>query len=440
MTGTVNRLRHAVRHAALARVGTFAAAAATHVLAMRVLGAAAYGEYVLIESIVFAANVLAIFGTQLSCFAIGGHEQKAHPRTLLLAGLTLIMLLVAAELLLGLGVSAVLSTAQQQRLIALAPTAVAAVLGLCLYRYLSEIVRIGIGVATANYFSGRGSGFVSSLFFALLTVLMVLRVNGVPDAIDLLRCYAGAQWLGVLVALVLLLPVLRRPPHTMETLPFDVTLAQLWTRGRQLVLTQTMQMSMANMDLWLLGWLGPPSVLGSYGLAKRFANWLIVPAGLVGLSAMKQAVDEYLAHRAVSRRFEAEFRRAIIASWRVVVAIVIVAALVPAEWIARLAGDAAAHSRALFIGLGVGQILRLAFGNGGMILSAAGHEGANLRAYLCGNAMVFVIAVFAIPAWGGWGAALAFSAGAIAAAMLVSRACSRRMKLNCDLLGAWRWA
>src|SRR5262245_58897231 len=104
---------------------------------MRLLGASEYGHFVLAESFVFALNVLAIFGTHLSCFALGGGERKAHPRVLLAAGAILILLLWTAECLAG----ALLWPALPARLrpdpsfVALIACAVP---GLCLYRYLSE--------------------------------------------------------------------------------------------------------------------------------------------------------------------------------------------------------------------------------------------------------------------------------------------------------------
>ena len=90
--------------------------------------------------------------------------------------------------------------------------------------------------------------------------------------------------------------------------------------------------------------------------------------------------------------------------------------------------------------LGLGQLLRLAFGNGGLILTAAGFEAENFRAFLCGSLIALVAAPSLIPWIDAWGAAAAFSLGSIAASLLISRACSRRLGLDADLLRLWRAA
>ena len=61
-------------------------------------------------------------------------------------------------------------------------------------------------------------------------------------------------------------------------------------------------------------------------------------------------------------------------SWLGTAAIVAFAVVVPSSWLVHIGGGDAAASRVLFVALGVGQLVRLAFGNGGLILTAAGFE------------------------------------------------------------------
>jgi O-antigen/teichoic acid export membrane protein len=155
---------------------------------------------------------------------------------------------------------------------------------------------------------------------------------------------------------------------------------------------------------------------------------------LVALSAKKRAVDEYLSHGRVSRELERAFRRAALRSWLGVVALVLGAALVPASWLQAVAGAHADDSRWIFVALGVGQVVRLLFGNGGPILGAAGHEHDNLRAHVWGVLAAALIGATTIPLIGGWGAACAYSLGMILCAVIVSRACEKQMGFACDLI------
>ncbi len=424
-----------IRHAALARAGSLAVAALSHVLAIRWLGAAGYGEFVVAEAAVFALGVIALYGNHLACFALAEQERPARPRTLLLEGSRIILTLWLLEAVLAAIVLIVLPGAGGMPTGMLVMSGVA-VLGMALYRYLSELIRVALSAELANYFSGRGTGFVSSLVFCLLVVLCGVTARGLQDAEALLTCYAAAQWIGAFVALVFLRTSLREPaPEEGNSLSGAETRAALWLRGRSILLTQGLQLVMGNADLWVMGAFGSPEATGIYGLAKRFANWLVVPAGLIGMAGLKQAVVEFLRGDRVSDRFAREFRSAVRLSWFGTAAIVAVAAVVPIEWIARIGGAAAAQSRLFFVALGAGQLLRLAFGNGGLILTAAGFERDNLRAFSWGSALSLGIAAVLVPSLGAWGALLAFSVGTIAASVLVSRACRRRLGFNCDLIG-----
>lgn len=427
------KLSQAVFHAAIARIGALVCAATVHILALRVLGPAEYGIYILAESIVFVLNIVAIFGTSLSCFSIGDPEHKAHPRILLAAAATLIASLVIAETLLMLALWLIFPGARFSALdwVLLAG---ATILGLCLYRLISEVIRIAVGVNLANYFSGRGNGFVSSALFVLLVLTRFPNSAEPLAAFDLLVCYAAAQWLGILTAMLLLLPALLRAPTSSESLGIVTTLGEMWQRGRRIVLTQILQTTLVSIDVWMLGILGSPAVLGVYGFAKRCATWLIVPAGMIGLSAMKRAVDEYLSLGRVSTELNSAFRKMTIQSWRVVTALVAIALLIPSAWLAAAGASSVSLSRPFFVGLGVGQIIRLAFGNGGLILSAAGHENENFWAFVRGNAVALAMALLTMPYWGGWGAVATYSAGTITAAVFVSRACRRCMNFSPDFV------
>ncbi|WP_293389905.1 hypothetical protein [Nevskia sp.] len=426
------QLDRALGHAGLARVGSVIAVAGAHVLAVRALGPAVYGDFVFAESLVFALNLLAIFGSHISVFAIGSRERPATARTMLTAAASLIGGWLLLELLL-------LALAQQ-----LFPHSryadpawlwriTAAVAGMSLYRVIAELIRIEVGVALANYFSGRGNGFVASLW--LLPLLVLALATGTKlDALDLLAGFAIAQWLGVLIGLAFLLPALRQPPPATALRHRDV-IAEMLRRGRSITITQIAQLTVVSLDVWLLAMLAPAYALGVYGLAKRFATWLIVPVGLVGQSALKHAVAEFREAGRISAELEAAFRRAVLRSWWLVASLVVIAAVLPASWLQAIAGPTAVLARPFFVALGLGQLLRLAFGNGGMILSAAGLEAENLRAYLVGNGAALVAALAIIPIAGPWGAVAAYSTGTVIAAVLVSRACKRRMDFHCDLLG-----
>ena len=435
-----HRLGRSIKHAAIARTGSLAVASLSHVLAIRWLGAAGYGEYVIAEAWVFALGVLALWGNHLACFTLAEQERRALPATLLVSGVAIILALWCVQALVGLAAVAVLPAAFLPDNLMLA-IAGFAVLGLALYRYISELLRLAVSVELANYFSGRGTGFVSSAAFGLFVVALGNSSVGLHDAWSLLLCYAASQWVGVVIGLVLLAPGLRgSAPGDAPTLSGAETRAALWERGRSIVSTQGLQLAMGNIDIWVLGALGSPASIGIYGLAKRFANWLVVPAGLIGMSGLRQAVREHLGGDRISRAFENEFRSAMRLSWFGTAAIVAAAAVVPLSWLAWAGGEAAAQSRAYFIVLGLGQLLRLAFGNGGLILTAAGFEAENFRAFLCGSLIALVAAPSLIPWIDAWGAAAAFSLGSIAASLLVSRACSRRLGLDADLLRLWRAA
>jgi O-antigen/teichoic acid export membrane protein len=435
-----HRLGRSIRHAAIARTGSLAVASLGHVLAIRWLGAAGYGEYVIAEAWVFALGVLALWGNHLACFTLAEQERRALPATLLVSGVAIILALWCVQALAGLAAVAILPAAFLPDKLTLA-IAGFAVLGLALYRYISELLRLAVSVELANYFSGRGTGFVSTALFGMLVVGFGCSPVGLDDARSLLLCYAVSQWAGAIIGLVLLAPVLREPkPVDGPTLSCAETCAALWERGRSIVSTQGLQLAMGNIDIWILGALASPVSVGIYGLAKRFANWLVVPAGLIGMSGLRQAVGEYLRGERVSRAFENEFRSAIRVSWYGTAAIVAAAAVVPLSWLAWAGGEAAAQSRAYFVALGLGQLLRLAFGNGGLILTAAGFEAENFRAFLCGSLIALVAAPSLIPWIDAWGAAAAFSLGTIAASLLVSRACSRRLGLDADLFRLWRAA
>ncbi len=440
MAAPPHRLGRSIRHAAIARTGSLAVASLGHVLAIRWLGAAGYGEYVIAEAWVFALGVLALWGNHLACFTLAEQERRALPATLLVSGVAIILALWCVQALAGLAAVAILPAAFLPDKLTLA-IAGFAVLGLALYRYISELLRLAVSVELANYFSGRGTGFVSTALFGMLVVGFGCSPVGLDDARSLLLCYAVSQWAGAIIGLVLLAPVLREPkPVDGPTLSCAETCAALWERGRSIVSTQGLQLAMGNIDIWILGALASPVSVGIYGLAKRFANWLVVPAGLIGMSGLRQAVGEYLRGERVSRAFENEFRSAIRVSWYGTAAIVAAAAVVPLSWLAWAGGEAAAQSRAYFVALGLGQLLRLAFGNGGLILTAAGFEAENFRAFLCGSLIALVAAPSLIPWIDAWGAAAAFSLGTIAASLLVSRACSRRLGLDADLFRLWRAA
>lgn len=426
------QLDRALGHAGLARVGSIIAVAGAHLLAVRMLGASVYGDFVFAESLVFALNLLAIFGSHISVFAIGSPQQPATAGTLLTAAASLIGALLVVEML-------VLAVVQQglpdSRYAdpAWLWLAAAAVAGMSLYRVIAELIRLEIGVALANYFSGRGNGFVASLWLLpLLAAALALGYR--PDARDLLAGFAIAQWLGVVIGLAVLLPALRQQPPAAALSRSDV-IAEMLRRGRNITLTQIAQLTVVSLDIWLLAALAPAPVLGAYGLAKRFASWLIVPVGLVGQSALKRAVAEFRAAGRISVELEAAFRRAVLRSWRLVALLVAVAALLPGAWLSLIGGPVAPLARPLFVALGLGQLLRLAFGNGGMILSAAGLETENLKAYLAGNVVGLAAALAVIPFAGAWGAVAAYSSGTVIAAVLVSRACRQQMDFRCDLLG-----
>lgn len=426
------QLDRALGHAGVARIGSVIAVAGAHVLAVRALGAAVYGDFVFAESLVFALNLLAIFGSHVSVFAIGSRERPAAVRTMLTAAASLIGGWLLVEVLV-LGLVQRLFPDSRYADPAWLWLIAAAVAGMSLYRVIAELLRIEIGVALANYFSGRGNGFVASVW--LLPLLALALATGMQlDALDLLAGFAIAQWLGVAIGLALLLPALCQPPPA-DTLGHQEVIAEMWRRGRSITVTQIAQLTVVSLDVWLLAVLAPAYALGVYGLAKRFASWLIVPVGLVGQSALKRAVAEFRAAGRVSLELEAAFRRAVRRSWWLVALLIAVAALLPASWLTAIAGPTAALARPYFVALGVGQLLRLAFGNGGMILSAAGLEAENLRAYLTGNIAALVAALMIIPFAGAWGAMAAYSTGTVIAAVLVSRACQRRMDFRCDLLG-----
>ena len=427
-----------VRHAAIARAGSLLLAALAHVLAVRWLGAAGYGEFVLLDAWVFALGVVALYGNHLACFALAEQQRPATARTLLIAGSGIIFLIWSAGVLLAGAAARALPTALPDGL-TLAVAGIA-VLGLALYRFLSELLRVAVSVELANYFSGRGTGFVSTAVFAVLVVSLGFSPAGLDDAVALLVCYAASQWIGVGLALLWLMPAVAADRTGGDSLSCAETFAALWTRGRSILATQGLQLAMGNIDLWVLGASASPATLGVYGLAKRFANWLVVPAGLIGMAGLKQAVQEYMRGDRVSRAFEIQFRAAVRMSWFGTAAIVAAAAVVPGAWLAAAAGPIAPASRMCFVALGVGQLTRLAFGNGGLMLTAAGFEADNFRAFLCGCLVSLLVALLAVPLAGEWGAVLAFSLGTSAAAVLVSRACSRRMGLDCDLLQLWRTA
>jgi O-antigen/teichoic acid export membrane protein len=428
-------LHRAVAHATVARAGSALSGASAHLLAIRLFGARHYGEFVLAESIVLALSIVALSGTHVSAFGLLGERRGASVRTGLKAGAVLIAALTLSMLILLAISLKPLSHFAPESMQALRPwvlPALASVLGMSFYRFLSELLRIEVGVGLANYFSGRGNGFASSAAFSLL--LGASFIGGHPPATpaDLLMLMAAGQWIGVLLALGLLLPRLaaisQSEPSMMQTL------REFWHRGPLISLTQGLQIAQANIDLWLLGALGSPAMLGVYGLGKRFALWLVAPTGLVALSAKKRAVDEYLSHGRVSRELERAFRRAALRSWLGVVALVLGAALVPASWLQAVAGAHADDSRWIFVALGVGQVVRLLFGNGGPILGAAGHEHDNLRAHVWGVLAAALIGATTIPLIGGWGAACAYSLGMILCAVIVSRACEKQMGFACDLI------
>ncbi|MDP3294482.1 MAG: hypothetical protein Q8M37_07050 [Nevskia sp.] len=425
------QLDRALGHAGLARIGSVIAVAGAHLLAVRALGPAVYGDFVFAESLVFALNLLAIFGSHVSVFAIGSREQPATVGTLLTAAASLIGGLLLAEVLV-LGLVQQLFPDSRYADPAWLWLITAAIAGMSLYRVIAELIRIEIGVALANYFSGRGNGFVASVW--LLPLLALALATGMQlDALDLLAGFAIAQWLGVAIGLALLLPALRQPPPA-EALGRKPVITEMWRRGRSITVTQIAQLTVVSLDVWLLAVLAPAYALGVYGLAKRFASWLIVPVGLVGQSALKRAVAEFRAAGRVSAELETAFRRSVLRSWWLVALLVMIAALLPATWLQTIAGPTAVLARPLFVALGLGQLLRLAFGNGGVILSAAGLEAENLRAYLVGNVAALVAALAIIPFAGAWGAMAAYSTGTVVAAVLVSRACQRRMDFRCDLL------
>ena len=426
------QLDRALGHAGLARVGSVIAVAGAHVLAVRALGPAVYGDFVLAESLVFALNLLAIFGSHISVFAIGSRERPATASTMLTAAASLIGGCLLLELL-ALALAQQLFPHSRYADPAWLWLITAAVAGMSLYRVIAELIRIEVGVALANYFSGRGNGFVASLWLLpLLALALATRMR--LDALDLLAGFAIAQWLGALIGLVFLLPALRQPPPATALRRQDV-IAEMLRRGRSITVTQIAQLTVVSLDVWLLAMLAPAYALGVYGLAKRFATWLIVPVGLVGQSALKHAVAEFRAAGRISAELEAAFRRAVRRSWWLVALLVAIAAVLPSSWLQVIAGPTAVLARPFFVALGLGQLLRLAFGNGGMILSAAGLEAENLRAYLVGNIAALVAALAIIPIAGAWGAVAAYSTGTVTAAVLVSRACQRRMDFRCDLLG-----
>src|SRR5262249_21267175 len=137
----------------------------------------------------------------LSSFSL----RRATPRALLAAGAGLIGGLATLGTLLLLGLQAALDSPYSTPQWAL--LAGAAILGLALYRFSSELVRIVRGAEVANYFTGRAAGFVSSAWF-LLVLAASLR-GGTLTPFGLLACYAAAQWLGVATAQALLWPALR---------------------------------------------------------------------------------------------------------------------------------------------------------------------------------------------------------------------------------------
>ena len=428
-------LHRAVAHATLARVGSALSGVAAHLLAVRLFGTKLYGEFVLAESTVVALSIIALSGTHISAFGLLGERRGASVKTGLKAGLSLIILLTFTMALLLAIALAPLSKFAPESAAALRPwvlPGLATMLGMSVYRFLSELLRIEVGAGLANYFSGRGNGFASSAAFSLLFAILFLCGKSPATPVDLLMLMAAGQWLGVLLALVLLLPRLGAANANEPTLL--QTMREFGRRGPLISLTQGLQIAQANIDLWLLGALGSPAALGIYGLGKRFALWLVAPTGLVALSAKKRAVDEYLSHGRVSSELEHAFRRATLRSWLSVVALVLGAALVPASWVQAVAGAHADESRWIFVALGVGQVVRLLFGNGGPILGAAGHEHDNLRAHIWGVLVAALVGATTIPLIGGWGAACAYSLGMILCAVIISRACERQMGFACDLI------
>jgi O-antigen/teichoic acid export membrane protein len=407
------------------------------VLAIRWLGAAGYGEFVIAEAVVFALGVVALYGNHLACFALAEQTPPAHPRSLLVEGGRVILTLWSAEAVLVLAALHLLPPAPVLPWTTVAAGA-AAVLGMALYRYVSELLRISVSPELANYFSGRGTGFVSSLVFCMLVVLSGLRDGGLRDAGMLLFCHAVAQWIGAGIGLAFLWPALRREAEPGEWLSARATRAALWLRGRSILVTQGLQLVMGNADVWVLGAFASPQVVGVYGLAKRFANWLLVPAGMIGMAGLKHAVAEFIRAGRVSEGFVREFSGAVRVSWFGTAAIVALAALVPSSWVVHFGGGDAGGSQVFFVALGVGQLLRLAFGNGGLILTAAGFERDNLVAFFWGSVLSLLMAAALVPGFSAWGAVAAFSCGSACASFLVSRACRRRMGFDCDLLRAWR--
>jgi O-antigen/teichoic acid export membrane protein len=426
-----HELHRAVAHASVARIGSAICGAGAHLLAIRVLGASSYGEFVLAESAVVALSIATLFGTHVSAFGLIGERRGASVATGLKAGTILIASLTLALALLLLMLRAFIPESALSIQNWMAPVLLG-VLGMSLYRFLSELLRIGVGVGLANYFSGRGNGFISSAAFATLLAACNLSGNAPKSPVDLMLLLAIGQWLGVIAALAILLPRLRGTAPQPGTVPR--TLREFGHRGPLISLTQGLQIAQANVDLWILAALGNPAALGIYGLGKRFALWLVAPTGLVALSAKKRAVDEYLSVGRISRELETAFRHAALRSWFGVVALVMGAAVVPASWLQAIAGPHAADSRWFFVGLGAGQILRLLFGNGGLILGAAGHEHDNLRAHLWGLAVAALVCAASIPFIDAWGATAGYSLGMIVSAVLISRACERQMGFACDLV------
>jgi O-antigen/teichoic acid export membrane protein len=189
----------------------------------------------------------------------------------------------------------------------------------------------------------------------------------------------------------------------------------------------------AEIDLLILGALKGPAAVGVYSVAVRTAE--LIPFVLL---AICPAIAPQMA-RLHAAADSPGLQRLVTTATRALLALALPVALfliLRGDWfLGLLYGAELIQAQPALVILSLGQLINVAMGPVGMLLTMTGHERNALLCIALSGTLNFVLSVLLIPAWGAAGAAVASCLSLILWNLIMAICAARRLQIHCGVFG-----
>ncbi|NJP04406.1 MAG: oligosaccharide flippase family protein [Chloroflexaceae bacterium] len=212
---------------------------------------------------------------------------------------------------------------------------------------------------------------------------------------------------------------------------------RLWFRSAlPLVMMQSLSLLDSRLAILVLGWLLNPTAVALYVVAERGASLITFVLGAANMALSPTVATLYAQgqHERLQQVVTRSIQLILLATLPLIIGLILLG-----SWFLVIFGEAFVAARSALIILVFGQIINVAMGSVGVLLTMTGHE----RDAAIGTAVSFALGALlqfiCIPLWGLEGAALASTISIMVRNVVMAMQVHQRIGIASSIFGPVRW-